>query len=1553
MRVPLLLYLMIGVQLLCSSVLYGQGGETTSSAVLNPLTIPYNGSGTTIGAVNDADDATVGGTSIYDNGPDWYYYFCATNSTPIYATINFSAGGASNPLSPSLSIIDATGGVIAVAQAVNPNAATLSINFTPTSGNCYYLIVDNGNSGGLGYTLDINNNVIANQLPGATIVGATSVCMNSPSPTLTFNGTNSVGPYTFTYTINGGPYQTIVSAGSSATVSCPTSTAGIFTYNLVSVSSVDGFSIVTSNAQSIEVLAPLVASISGTTNACQYSAAPNITFTGANGVPPYTFTYKINGGATQNVTSVGNSVTVSCPTNSVGMYTYILMNISSSMGCSQSQSGNATITVLPRPFYFANGSTTVCQNATPPTITFFGSGASAPYTFTYTINGGPTQSITSIGNTATLTCPTSALGSFVYTITSATSANGCSYSGSSSATVTVVGGNPTASVSVSNSPCIVNSFPTPSVTFTGSGCSGSYTFTYTVNNGPTQTVSTAGNSYNVTIPCPTNIPGDYTYTLWGVTCATPCGSGNGGGGGGSGGGGGGSSGGDPDNPAVPISTATVSIIPGIPNLACVDVTYNGSTFGYSLTVCQNSTPPQINFYSTTPPGMLPATDYSYTVSGPNGTVNATTNVFSPPVTCPTSITGTYTYNNVVVNGPGWTGNSFCAIIVHVVPLPTATVAGTTAVCQNSPAAPVTFNAVGGSGPYTFTYTINGGSNQTIMSNTSTVTLYCPTNLVGTYTYSLVSITNGNYCTQNQSGAATITVSSKPTASISGSAIVCQNHTAPIITFTGANAIDPYTFTYNINGGPSQTVTSVGNSATVTCPTPNTGTFTYNLLSVSSFNGCWQNQSGSAVITVSPSPTVTISGTTSVCQNASPPAITFIGANGTAPYTFTYKINGGADQTLVSAGNSVTITCPTDVSGVFSYELVSALSVNGCSQPQTGIATITVEPPPTATISGSMTVCENDIPPVITITGSNGSNPYLFTYSVDGGPDQTVNSIGNTAAITCSTSNLGAITFDLINVVSAIGCTQSQTGTTIITVNPLPHATISGSSIVCQNENEPVIVFTGSGGTAPYTFTYSINGGNPQSLISSGNTASLTCPTSSSGTFTYNLISVSDASASSCSNVQSDSVVIIVNPIPIATLTGITTACLNAIEPEILLVGSNGTAPYTFTYNIDNGASQTTTSVGNTSSVTCPTLQTGIVTYNVTAISDVNGCSNSSTEFIAVTVNPLPVILAGTDLNVCPDQAVTLSASGAGLNGIYVWDNEIQDNVSFIPPVSSPYIVSGTDQNGCSATDTLLISIYPIEPITFTSNFTQGCIPLNITLTNTTPNTTDCSWTLSNGTSFMGCGDQSVLLENPGCYSVTLSTYSQNGCLNSATLTDMICLELSPIAAFALSDDVVIINSSVNLTNLSQNATFYQWDFGDNAGSSAQTHPSYYYTDSGNYVILLEAFNDLGCSDTATMTITVEDDLLFYVPNSFTPDNNDVNDVFKPVFSKDVAFHSFSFLIYNRWGEVIFESHDKNAGWDGSFKGKPCQDGGYTWVVELTPLGKANSQQLNGHVILIR
>ncbi|MGN7884953.1 Ig-like domain-containing protein [Dyadobacter sp. 22481] len=264
-----------------------------------------------------------------------------------------------------------------------------------------------------------------------------------------------------------------------------------------------------------------------------------------------------------------------------------------------------------------------------------------------------------------------------------------------------------------------------------------------------------------------------------------------------------------------------------------------------------------------------------------------------------------------------------AAVLTVNQITGSSIAGTTTVNQGAAAPLVTFGATGGTLPYTFTYKINNGSNLTVSTtgvNTS-ATVSQPTTTVGVFTYELVTVTDAQNCTLTPPSAqtATVTVANNLTANISGSTTACQNDTQPVITFTAVNGIAPFTFTYKINGGSDQQVTTTGvnTSATVNVPTTTTGTFIYSLTNVSGAGGATTPIVGqTATVNVNEKPTIALTGAQYLCQFSADPQT----------YTVFFTATPGAvittDKGTVS-GNTV-INVPSKQTAII------VATLNGCT-----------------------------------------------------------------------------------------------------------------------------------------------------------------------------------------------------------------------------------------------------------------------------------------------------------------------------------------------------------------------------------------------------------------------------------------------------------------------------------------------------------------------------------------------------------------------------------------------------------------------------------------------
>ncbi len=1296
----------------------------------------------------------------------------------------------------------------------------------------------------------------------------------------------------------------------------------------------------------INVVTGPEATITGGTTVCENNSSPVVTFTGSLTSGPLTFTYNVNGGPDQFVTTASGSMstTVPVPTSPAGTYTYNLTYVldPSAPMCEQSQTGTVIVVVNPLPTATIGTAATVCEGDTAPIVTLTGANGTSNYSFTYSINSGTPQTATTSGtNSVTFTIPTTTAGVYDYVLTSVQDVvTGCSQAVTAPGNSALITINPTPTATITGSTVVCQNDAQPVITFTGSNSSGTYEFTYRLNNGAIQTVLVTSGTV-ATINVPTNVAGTFNYELLRVT--------------------------DPVTGCFSLINQTQSVLVNpLPT----------ATIGTATTVCEGDAAPIVTLT-----GANGTSNYSFTYSINSGTPQTatTSGTNSVTFTIPTTTAGVYDYvltsvQDVVtgcsqaVTAPG---NS---ALITINPTPTATITGSTVVCQNDAQPVITFTGSNSSGTYEFTYRLNNGAIQTVLVTSGTVaTINVPTNVAGTFNYELLRVTDpvtGCFSLINQTQS--VLVNPLPNATVGSTTAVCEGDASPIVTFTGTGGTSTYTFTYTLNSGAPQTVTTVGgtSSVTYTIPTATAGIYDYFLSTVQDVaTGCIQTvgaPGNRAIITVNPTPDAVITGGVVVCRNDSQPVITFTGSNSTGSYSFLYRVNNGANQTITTTGGSnfVTINVPTNVVGSFIYELVRVTDpLTNCTQLVNETQVVVVNPIPTAVITGTTVLCQNDTAPRVRFRGLNGTSDYRFTYSINGGAPQTIQTSGaDTVSIAVSTAVATTYTYNLISVVDVLtGCSQSQVGSAVLTINPTPTGTSSGTVSVCQNSPNQLITFTGNNSSGGYTFSYTINGGPVQIVNSSGgNSATVSQTATVPGTFIYELINVMDP-LTMCNVSLSSIDSIVVRRLPSALISPPINGCyFDTLLPEVQFTGLNGDSPYLFTYNINGGPSQTVNSTGNSFVLQHSTNTIGTFIYSITHVQEgsILGCQQNQNLSTAVTIHALPIIDAGVDFSICQGQPVILSGNGAQT---YTWDNGIVNGHSFTPSASgtTTYTVIGTDHNGCRNLDSITINVIPIPVMDIIGQNLYGCQPVTPIFTNnSTGNLANCTWYLGNGEIVNNCGTFSSVFPNVGCFDVTLEVETPEGCKNALTLKDYVCVEGMPVAQFTPTpEELSTYQWESQMVNESIGATNYSWNFGDGTAGSTLHSPTHAFPNdvAGNYLITLIASTNAGCSDTATAIINLKEELLFYVPNTFTPNADYKNEMFKPVFSTGFDTQGFEMLIFNRWGELIFETHNADIGWEGKYgiDGHDCQDGTYTWKIMLKRRSSNEKKEYVGHVNLLR
>ncbi len=384
------------------------------------------------------------------------------------------------------------------------------------------------------------------------------------------------------------------------------------------------------------------------------------------------------------------------------------------------------------------------------------------------------------------------------------------------------------------------------------------------------------------------------------------------------------------------------------------------------------------------------------------------------------------------------------------------------------------------------------------------------------------------------------------------------------------------------------------------------------------------------------------------------------------------------------------------------------------------------------------------------------------------------------------------------------------------------------------------------------------------------------------------------------------------------------------------------------------------------------LQTNLG-YNLISITGTdNGApAQSTTGLIAVNVIPGPTA-AMTSISACPGDSVFFNSSGSTtINGPlvqYHWDfgmlaltNDTANtqNAGYPYPASGQYTVwvEVTDSLGCSDTAQQNITVYELPVISFTGTPLSGCSPLCVDFTDqsTVLNSTVTSWMWD-----FGFGVTSTQ-QNPqncfydqGQYSIELMATSAQGCKDSLTVSNYVNVIPGPIAGFTFGPQPATLNNStITFTDLSTGGTVeWYWAFGDNGNSVLQS-PYWTYTDSGSFTVMQIVSGPNGsCPDTAYGEVYISPELLVWIPNTFTPNGNGNNDVFIPSFSGMSYVKEFEMMIFDRWGNMIYKTNDKYAGWDGTYNSSKVQVDTYVYKIFVTGMNGLSTDFI-GEVNLIR
>jgi gliding motility-associated-like protein len=364
-----------------------------------------------------------------------------------------------------------------------------------------------------------------------------------------------------------------------------------------------------------------------------------------------------------------------------------------------------------------------------------------------------------------------------------------------------------------------------------------------------------------------------------------------------------------------------------------------------------------------------------------------------------------------------------------------------------------------------------------------------------------------------------------------------------------------------------------------------------------------------------------------------------------------------------------------------------------------------------------------------------------------------------------------------------------------------------------------------------------------------------------------------------------------------------------------------------------------------------------ITYTLNII-DANGCTAGPLFFPIAIAGPVSLTAGGAS-PICAGGGTTLNATASGGDGQFTYNwlpgNLTGASVTVTPPVTTTYTVTATDGCGQTATQSITIVVQQLPVVSFTADTTRGCTPLpvNFSIDTTGFGNASFMWDFDdNGTTSTAVNPGHTFM-SAGCHNISLTVTVPPGCAVTQTYPCMINTLAQPTASFAATPTITDIEHPyIQLNNTSSNGTSWYWNYGDSTWSTLfeQDHT---YEVPGEYPIYLIAMNDSGCSDTAWINISVRDYHTFFIPNAFTPDGNGNNEIFIPEFT-NIIESGYHFMIFDRWGNLIFETRNYKEGWDGRSKksGDAMELGVYVYKITYTDnMNKIYS--FTGHVNLIR
>ncbi len=815
-----------------------------------------------------------------------------------------------------------------------------------------------------------------------------------------------------------------------------------------------------------------------------------------------------------------------------------------------------------------------------------------------------------------------------------------------------------------------------------------------------------------------------------------------------------------------------------------------------------------------------------------------------------------------------------------------------------------------SGSITYNWSFGNGNTSTQTGPSLTYTNS------GTYVVSL-SATSNQGCVVSATNA--ISIYPFPTVGFNS---LSANACAQQYSFTNTSNISSGTLNYNWNFG----------AATSSQPNPinyflSFGNYTVNLTATSN-NGCLN--SATQTITIYPNPVVNFSAPNN-CQNS------------ITNFNNTSSIVSGSNTYNWSFGNGITAT-QTNPSlsytnaGTYAVTL-SATSNQGCIGFYTNSVTIHPLPQlnfnPNSVCSGNTTLFNN----VSSISSGSITN-WIWDFDNNGIPNS------NAQNPSFTYTGYGIYTANL-QAVSNNNCVMTLTKTVTVFANPTASFTANNVCFGAPSNFTNTSYIVPGNSISGYVWYF---GNTIQSPISNPQTSY-----SAPGTYTVQLVAYSN---NNCVNTFTSSVT--VHYLPNVNFSS-NVACKNQTTVFINSTIINSGIIVKWRWDFENDGVWDDTLTVNPSKVYA---NFGNFAAKLQAVSNFQ-CASTKVNSVIIHANPvanfsakstcLGDVTAFTNLSTCPDGAI--SSNQWDFNG-----DGVVDNVFAAPSLT--YATNGTymvrlevqSQYGCTNIMTKSVYVNPKPKPLFAGQNKIGCPSLCVPFTNSstiaTGNIVTTQWQFGDG-SLPDYSKNPTHCYNTGNYNVTLKLVSDSGCISTLVQQSFVVVHPLPIASFKIMpEEVDEYQPEILVTSNATGASATSYFINDGSSFSTENfNHTLTNVTTATPIIFQVVRNEFGCADTTSDIIKVKPSFVIFIPNTFTPNGDGVNDGF---FAKGVGINKFNIQIYDRWGHLLFETNDIDTAWDGNTKGsnEAIKQDVYVWKAQVVDVFNRN-HDLTGHISLIK